>query len=178
MTDERPGARRPLTEVRWSVLDGDPDSRDAARVGQREAEEMSEAPDAFVASVARTLRRPVRLDPALDDRIMAAVAAEGRPAARPVDVEVAAGGWAGARAWRWLRRPRTVRVTPLGGLAGMAGLAAAAALAVVVARQSPAIGVAAASIDSATPAVVRSTGVRTRPSITSSKVVGSMAGMS
>ncbi|HEU4628847.1 MAG TPA: isoamylase early set domain-containing protein [Gemmatimonadaceae bacterium] len=122
------------------MFEDDPDSREAARIGQGQAEPMSEAPDAFVASVARALRRPVRLDPTLDDRIMAAVAAEPAPASRPFDALPAGPadrGSAARRAWRWLRRPRTVRISPLGGLVG---LAAAAALLVMVRDQGPGTG--------------------------------------
>lgn len=152
MTDERPGARRPQTGERWSVTDGDPDSRERARVGRNEAERVSEAPDAFVASVASALRRPVRLDPALDDRIMALVVAEGRPAPRPPDRVGSADGSAVRRAWRWLRRPRTVRLTPLGGLAGLAA-AAALLVAVLPRAPQPAPAPAAAPAEGVAPAV-------------------------
>ena len=86
--------------------------------------------DERLRAAARELRRPVRLDPALDDRIMAAVHAAPRPAARSGPDPAAPPG-AAERAWQWLRRPRVLRVTPLavgGGVAGLAGLAAAAAL--------------------------------------------------
>lgn len=61
------------------------------------------------------LKEPVRLDPAFDQRVMAAVRATPRPLTwmRPV--------WAGVE---WMRRGRPVSVSPLGGLALAAGLAA------------------------------------------------------
>ena len=54
------------------------------------------------------LREPVEMDPRLDGRVMARVAAPGFA----------------ARAWDWLRRPRAVAISPIAGL----GLAAVAAL--------------------------------------------------
>lgn len=64
--------------------------------------------------VIATLREPVRLDPDLDRRIMAEIAEGPAPRGkiRPV--------WAGIA---WLRRGRTVTVSPLGGLALAATLA-------------------------------------------------------
>lgn len=67
---------------------------------------MPEDEDELVRRVAALLKRPVALDPALDQRVMAEVRAH---ALRP-------------RAW-WLR-PRTFSVTPLGLLARAAVLAA------------------------------------------------------
>jgi hypothetical protein len=61
------------------------------------------------------LRRPLDLGPALDARIMAAVAAEPAPRARRPG--------AGA-VWAWLARPRTLRLSPLAGLAAAAALVA------------------------------------------------------
>jgi hypothetical protein len=66
------------------------------------------------ARVAASLKAPVRLDPALDARVMAHVTA--LPAHRPV-------GPLG-HAWSWLRRPRTIAISPLTGLATAAGIAA------------------------------------------------------
>ncbi len=66
---------------------------------------MPESQDELVARIAGELRRPVRLDPALDARIMAEVRAHPRRRA-------------------WLLRPRTVSTTPLGLLARAAALAA------------------------------------------------------
>jgi hypothetical protein len=71
----------------------------------------------FIEGVARELRAPVVLTPALDERVMAIVRASPH----------------GARARRfWLLRPVTLRVTPLGGMlaaAAIAGIAVVGALA-------------------------------------------------
>ena len=66
--------------------------------------------------IVRHLRQAVRIDPALDERVMRAVTALPTPGRA---------GWMG-QMWRWLRRPHQLTLTPLGGLG------AAAALAVVV----------------------------------------------
>jgi len=68
------------------------------------------ADDPLIARVAEELRRPVAVRPGFDERVMAAVR-------RPVD-------HLPVRAWTWLREPRTLAVSPLGGLAMAAGLAA------------------------------------------------------
>jgi hypothetical protein len=62
--------------------------------------------------VIRHVRRPVRIDSALDGRVMERIAT--REARRPL-VLVAA--------WHWLVRPRRVAVSPLGGLAAAAVVA-------------------------------------------------------
>jgi len=67
------------------------------------------ADDPLIARVAAELRRPVPLRPDFDARVMAAV----RRASPSLPV----------RAWTWLREPRVVAVSPLGGLAMAAGLA-------------------------------------------------------
>jgi hypothetical protein len=67
------------------------------------------ADDPLIARVADALRRPAPLTPDFDARVMAAVR---RP---PPSVSL--------RAWAWLREPRTVAVSPLGGLAMAAGMA-------------------------------------------------------
>jgi len=67
------------------------------------------ADDPLIARVAAELRRPVPLRPDFDARVMAAV----RHASPSLPV----------RAWTWLREPRVVAVSPLGGLAMAAGLA-------------------------------------------------------
>ncbi len=61
------------------------------------------------------LREPVRTDPALDMRVMAEI--ESLPSPQSWTRRV----WA---AFEWLRRGRTVRISPLGGLAFAAGIAA------------------------------------------------------
>jgi hypothetical protein len=67
------------------------------------------AEDPLIARVAEALRRPAPLAPDFDARVMAAV--RRAPPALPV------------RLWSWLREPRVVAVSPLGGLAMAAGLA-------------------------------------------------------
>ncbi|HEX4600220.1 MAG TPA: isoamylase early set domain-containing protein [Gemmatimonadales bacterium] len=70
----------------------------------------------IVERIVSHLRRPARIDAALDERVMQAIATLPRP-----------GGGRGARAvWRWLARPRAFAVSPLGALALAAGLAAVA----------------------------------------------------
>jgi len=70
--------------------------------------------DDVIERVARELRQPVRVDPDLDARVMTAVAAETPPGRSAVGT-----------AWEWLRRPRTVRLSPLGGLAAAAAVGTA-----------------------------------------------------
>jgi len=72
--------------------------------------------DDAIERIARHLRRPVRIDPALDSRVMREITTAPQPR----------GATLLGATWRWLRRPHQVTLTPLGGLA------AAAALAVVV----------------------------------------------
>ena len=67
------------------------------------------ADDHLISRIAAELRRPVPLRPDFDARVMAAV----RRAIPSLPV----------RAWTWLREPRVVAVSPLGGLAMAAGLA-------------------------------------------------------
>jgi hypothetical protein len=74
--------------------------------------------DGFVRRVSEELREPVRVSEGFDARVMAEVRAGGT--GRPPEA---------ALAWRWLLRPRTVRVSPLVGLALAAGLAGVAVLA-------------------------------------------------
>ncbi len=68
------------------------------------------ADDPLIARVAAELRRPVAARPGFEARVMAAV----REAPPPLP----------ARAWAWLREPRTLALSPLGGLAMASGLAA------------------------------------------------------
>lgn len=67
--------------------------------------------DPLIERVADALRRPAPLRPDFDARVMAAVR---RAAPAPA---------LGARAWAWLREPRTLALSPLGGLAMAAGFA-------------------------------------------------------
>ena len=71
--------------------------------------------DPLIDRAIESLKEPVRLDPGLDQRIMAEV--ERGPAPRAGTQRL----WS---ALEWLRRGRTVTVSPLGGLAAAAALAA------------------------------------------------------
>ena len=79
---------------------------------------MFEPMDDVIERIARHLRRPVQVDPALDGRVMGEISALPPPG----------GAAAVGKAWRWLRRPRQFTLTPLGGLAAAAALAAAVLL--------------------------------------------------
>lgn len=68
---------------------------------------MFEPDEELIGRVVRQLRRPVTVDAGLDARVMEQIA--GLPARRR-------GGPVRA-AWRWLIRPRTIRLSPLGALA-------------------------------------------------------------
>src|SRR6266850_23534 len=67
----------------------------------------------MIERIARHLRRPVQIDPALDGRVMREIASLPTPG----------DGTALGKAWRWLRRPHQLTLTPLGGLAAVAALA-------------------------------------------------------
>jgi hypothetical protein len=72
-------------------------------------------PNDMLERVIETLREPVKIDRAVDRRVMDEIA--GLPAHEKSP--------SGLRAVvEWLRRPRTIRVSPLGGLAMAASLAA------------------------------------------------------
>ncbi len=155
MTTERRGWLN--GDPRWSVLENE---SDGARDGEAMADDGSgDCLDPLLLAAARELRRPVTLDATLDARIMAAVEAEGAPgeqvsgftaewgvATMPVTTPSAAsapaqparGAGAGRRRvaalWSWLREPRTLQLSPLGGLLGLGGLATAALVAVVAVR--------------------------------------------
>jgi len=68
------------------------------------------AEDPLIARIAAELRQPPAAHPDFDARVMAAV--RRVPPSLP------------ARAWTWLREPRILAVSPLGGLAAAAGVAA------------------------------------------------------
>lgn len=92
--------------------------------------------DELIERAAEELRRPVRMDPAVDARVMATVHALPRH-------RTARSG----RAWlAWLTQPQTVRFSPLGAMAAMAVLVAAV---VLVPRLSPDDGVERAAETSA-----------------------------
>ena len=139
MSDRHPAGGPPASRTRWDVDENEQTSTDRTL-------------DARLGAVVRELRRPVGVDAALDRRVMQAVAAGPHPvrgAGAAVDDPAA------VRAWRWLRRPRTVRVSPLGGLAGLVTLAAAAAL--LLAVRPPEAG-APAAVAAAPAAAVGATG--------------------
>lgn len=75
---------------------------------------MAEHEDA-IARVVRTLQEPVRIDPGLDHRVMAEIEQ------LPVPVQSIS---LARSLFNWLRRRRTISVSPLGGLALAAGVAA------------------------------------------------------
>ncbi len=79
---------------------------------------MFEPMDDVIERIARHLRRPVQVDPALDGRVMREISALPTPG----------GVTMVGKAWRWLRRPRQFTLTPLGGLAAAAALAVAVLL--------------------------------------------------
>lgn len=74
-------------------------------------------PNDMLERVIETLRAPVRIDRAVDRRVMDEIAG------LPAHAKTASGVRAVVE---WLRRPRTIRVSPLGGLAMAASLAAVA----------------------------------------------------
>ena len=101
--------------------------------------------DELIERVAGTLREPVRVSPAVDARVMAAVraiaAGHAPSAARAPEGDLLVGAPTPPRelslvrqdgrrgALGWLVRPRSLNVSPLGGLALAAGLAAIVVLA-------------------------------------------------
>ena len=78
---------------------------------------MSELDDLMIARIARELRKPERIDPSFDTRVMAEIQA-GRSPKR------------GRSAWQWLVRPRSFQLSPLGGFALAGSMAAVMMLAV------------------------------------------------
>jgi hypothetical protein len=87
-----------------------------------------ERDDEMIERVAQELRRPVRLDPAFDARVMGKV----RDSEKSRDWGLGTRDW-GARGrdrfgWRWLIEPRTIRLSPLSGLAAAAGIVGVAVL--------------------------------------------------
>ena len=75
---------------------------------------MFDPMDDAIERIARHLRRPVRIDPALDERVMREITVLPAPDRAT---------WVG-QMWRWLRRPHQLTLTPLGGLAAVTALAA------------------------------------------------------
>ena len=84
---------------------------------------MSELDDLMIARIARELRKPERIDPAFDARVMAEIRSGDSP-------------HAGRSAWQWLVRPRSFQLSPLGGF-GLAGAMAAALLLAVSLGDAP-----------------------------------------
>lgn len=104
---------------------------------------MSDNEDLMIARIARELRKPERVDPSFDTRVMAEIRADHAPRLTP---------------WQWLVRPRSIRISPLGGL-GLAGaLAASMMLAVTLDDRASGNAVApesaVASAESLTPSPV------------------------
>ena len=99
--------------------------------------------DSFLASVARELKEPVRLDARLDERIMAAL-----------EPEVVSLDSRRLRPLPWYRRTFAVPA-PLGGLAVAAALAGIAAVGVLALRQPQDTRVASAPVQALTPAASR-----------------------
>lgn len=96
--------------------------------------------DLLIRRAARELQAPVRFGAGFDERVMAAVRAAAADDAveHRLDPRPAAPGpkrSAAGRAWAWVVRPRTLKVSPLAGLAIAAGLAA---VMVVTGRGTPA----------------------------------------
>src|SRR5690349_7057483 len=94
------------------------------------------ADDLVIRRAARGLQAPVRFGADFDARVMAAVRAaaaddavvrrldEGERTAADVLMPIAPARERGVRrAWGWVVRPRTLRVSPLAGLAAAAALA-------------------------------------------------------
>jgi hypothetical protein len=86
------------------------------------------ADDLMIRRIARELKEPVAFGSDFDARVLAAV--RGAAADDAVERQVisandrtARGGSAARRAWGWVVRPRTLRVSPLAGLAAAAALA-------------------------------------------------------
>lgn len=106
---------------------------------------MFESRDDLISEIARELQR----EPA--DGNAAAAKARILEAVR----DESPGGRLAA-AWRWLRSPRTLRLSPLGGLAAVAGVAALAGVVVLgagsayLARESPTVASSSASAASQT----------------------------
>ena len=112
---------------------------------------MSEHDDLMIARIARELKKPERIDPAFDARVMAQIRADRAPRLTP---------------WQWLVRPRAIRISPLGGL-GLAGALAATMMLGLSLDEAPTVvtapetGVATAAIDTGAPAALVQTQVQT-----------------
>ena len=90
--------------------------------------------DLMIARIARELKKPERIDPSFDARVMAEIRADRAPRLTP---------------WQWLVRPRSIRISPLGGLGFAGALAASLMLALSLGGGTPAAGTV---VDSGVPA--------------------------
>jgi len=79
--------------------------------------------DVVIEQIARELRADVRVDPAFDARVMAQIRADGMPVRRRA-------------ALRWMLRPRTLTLSPLGALALAAGFAGVVATSTLTLRRT------------------------------------------
>jgi len=84
---------------------------------------VSDHDDLMIARIARELKQPERVDPSFDARVMAQLRADRPPRMSP---------------WQWLVRPRSIRLSPLGGFGFAGALAATVLLAVSIRGESPA----------------------------------------
>lgn len=157
MRRDHDGGRGGTPYTRWSLFESEMRGECAPLPGAERSEDDG-CPDALLAAVAAELRAPAVLDPGLDARVMALVAAAPgprRPAGeRSADLRAGSRGRSVGgsvtvldRAWRWLRRPRLVTITPLGGLAALAGAAALMAAMVRVASGGGAPAAPAADLE-------------------------------
>ena len=104
--------------------------------------------DLMIARIARELKKPERIDPSFDARVMAEIRADRAPRLTP---------------WQWLVRPRSVRISPLGGLGFAGALAASLMLAVSLAGNSSSSGTSPDT--TAVPTVAQVTPVAAQPPV-------------
>ena len=109
---------------------------------------MSDHDDLMIARIARELKKPERIDPSFDARVMAQLRADRAPRMSP---------------WQWLVRPRSIQLSPLGGLGFAGALAALLMLSVSLRDQPPASG-PAAQVAQSTTAPSEAAAVTTAPS--------------
>ena len=111
--------------------------------------------DDVIERIARELRRPESVSRMLDARVMAEVRSGeewGRSALGRVPAEGGRVHSAVGRAFEWLTRPRTIRLSPLAGLAMAAGVALVVAVGARV-RQATTSAPAVAATPGRTPVV-------------------------
>ena len=105
---------------------------------------MSDHDDLMIARIARELKKPERIDPSFDARVMAQLRADRAPRMSP---------------WQWLVRPRSIQLSPLGGLGFAGALAALVMLTLSLSDRSsggdtPPSEVAASTVAPVDPALV------------------------